>query len=264
MQYVIDHDLHIHSQLSLCSGHPEQTPARILRYAAENHFTTICLTDHYWDESVPGASDWYKAQNTAHIRESLPLPQADGIRFLFGCETDMDKYGTVGISARMLEQLDFVIIPINHLHMMGFTIDPENGATDRRADWYLRRFDALLDMDLPFEKIGLAHLTSNRTDRNTPTSHIDLFDSIPDGTWRELFGRAARKGCGVELNLPFGHYTDEQRAHILRPYRIAADCGCRFYFGSDAHTPGGLQAAPANFAAIRDALGLSEAQKFTV
>ena len=30
MKYLIDHDYHIHSMLSLCSGHPEQTPENIL------------------------------------------------------------------------------------------------------------------------------------------------------------------------------------------------------------------------------------------
>ena len=35
MKYIIDHDLHLHSQLSLCSGHPEQTTEAMLKYAAE-------------------------------------------------------------------------------------------------------------------------------------------------------------------------------------------------------------------------------------
>lgn len=264
MQYIIDHDLHIHSQLSLCSGHPEQTPARILQYAVQNHYSTICLTDHYWDESVPGAPEWYQIQNTEHIRRALPLPQAKGVRFLFGCETDMDKYSVVGISDKMLNELDFVIVPLNHLHMMGFTIDPENGSTERRADWFIRRFDTLLGMDLPFEKIGIAHFTCRLIDRNTPRSHIELYDMISDDTYRELFGRAAAKGCGIELNFPIGSYQGADLDSILRPYRIAADCGCKFYFGSDAHVPQGLDDALPNFTAIRDALGLTEDQKFTV
>ena len=31
MRYIADHDLHIHTQLSLCSGHPEQTKENILK-----------------------------------------------------------------------------------------------------------------------------------------------------------------------------------------------------------------------------------------
>ena len=47
MKYIIDHDLHIHSCLSACSGNPAQTPAAILNYARANGFKHICLTDHF-------------------------------------------------------------------------------------------------------------------------------------------------------------------------------------------------------------------------
>ncbi|MBP5780120.1 MAG: hypothetical protein J6X34_02665, partial [Clostridia bacterium] len=102
--YITDQDLHIHSHLSLCSSDPEQTPARILQYALNTGLTTVCLTDHFWDPAVPGASDWYKVQDLDHIRESLPLPQAETVRFLFGCETDMDKNFTIGVSDKTLEE----------------------------------------------------------------------------------------------------------------------------------------------------------------
>ena len=46
MKYIVDNDLHIHSQLSLCSSDPEQTNERILEYAEENGLKTICLTNH--------------------------------------------------------------------------------------------------------------------------------------------------------------------------------------------------------------------------
>ena len=59
MKYQIDHDLHIHSFLSTCAKNPEQTPRRILSQAQEAGLTTLCLTNHFWDEDVPGASNWY-------------------------------------------------------------------------------------------------------------------------------------------------------------------------------------------------------------
>lgn len=75
MRFVFDHDLHIHSQLSACSDDPAQNPQRILDYARENGLTTLCLTDHYWDAAVPGASRWYKPQDFDHISQAKPLPQ---------------------------------------------------------------------------------------------------------------------------------------------------------------------------------------------
>ena len=38
-----------------------------MRYAEEMGLKTICLTDHFWDETVEGASEWYKDQNYGHI-----------------------------------------------------------------------------------------------------------------------------------------------------------------------------------------------------
>ena len=123
MRYIVDHDLHIHTQLSLCSGHPEQTKETILNYGIENGLTTLCLTDHMWDSRVPGASGWYQQQPYERICQALPLPETDKVRYLFGCETDLDRYMTVGVSPEIMEKLDFIIIPTTHLHMHGFTLD---------------------------------------------------------------------------------------------------------------------------------------------
>ena len=95
MKYIIDNDMHIHSKLSLCSNDPEQTCENILSRAKENGLKTICITDHFWDESVDGASNWYKKQNCQHIAEAKPLPQTEGIRFLFGCETELNANLTI-------------------------------------------------------------------------------------------------------------------------------------------------------------------------
>ena len=64
---IIDNDLHIHSKISSCSADPQQTNERILSYAVKNGLKTICLTDHFWDETVEGASKWYMPQNYEHI-----------------------------------------------------------------------------------------------------------------------------------------------------------------------------------------------------
>ena len=69
----IDHDLHIHTELSSCSRDPEQNAAFLLSYAQRNNLKTICVTDHFWDETVPGASNWYKPRITSTSRKSFPF-----------------------------------------------------------------------------------------------------------------------------------------------------------------------------------------------
>ena len=266
--FVIDHDYHIHSQLSSCSRDPEQTPERILKYAEGNGFREICLTDHFWDEAVPGASGWYAPQNLAHIKEALPLPQSDKVRFLFGCETDMDKFFTVGISEKTCLEMDFIIVPTTHLHMSGFTIDASVGLGDDenaiiiRTDLYVERFRRLLEYDLPFRKVGIAHLSCGLVCKNPPGSILKVLAGIPDETFRELFTKTAKLGMGVELNLNPNLFEGENKREQFRPYFIAKECGCKFYFGSDAHHPAGLDGAFARFTAISEYLGLEESDKF--
>lgn len=259
MKYIIDHDLHLHSQLSLCSGHPEQTTEALLKYAAEQGLRHICVTDHFWDATVPGASGWYQPQNFAHVAQSLPLPCAEGVTFHFGCETDFDKYNTLGISRETIDKFDFVIVPTSHLHMCGFTIEPEDTSVARRAELYMARNHALLDMDLPFSKMGLAHFTCCLLDRGCEGSYSDIMDAITDGQYREFFERLAKCGMGLEINTSL---SDADNESILRPYRIARACGCKFYLGSDAHTPEELRVAHARFDAMVEALGLTEDDKF--
>ena len=258
-KFIIDHDLHLHSQLSLCSNDPEQNAQALLDYGVREGLSHICVTDHYWDENVPGASGWYAAQNYAHVAEILPLPQADACKFHFGCEIDMDQFLTVGISQKMLDAFEFIIIPTSHLHMTGFTIAPEDTSPACRAQLYLARNHALLDMDLPFGKIGLAHFTCGLMARNCEGSRDDILNCISDAEFAELFARVAKSGMGVEFNMAL---TDPESADTMRPYRIAKEQGCKFYLGSDAHHPKGLVEARARFEAVIDALELTEDDKF--
>lgn len=265
MRFIYDHDLHIHSRLSACSGDPEQSPERILQYAKDNNLKTICLTDHYWDDRIPGASGWYQQQNTAWIKQSLPLPSADGIRFMFGAESDMSADGTIGVDKKTMELLDFVIIPTTHLHMGGFTCRGDEDEIERGKLW-VSRFETLLRADLPFERVGLAHMTCSLL-----AYKMDLHKalrSIPDTEMMRLFRAAADRGMGIELN--FNAIRDgapiswETHVDELRPYKLAQECGCKFYIGSDAHGTHSLDAQKAIAEVTIDLLGLTEDDKFAL
>lgn len=259
--FTVDHDFHIHSRLSSCSGDPLQSAERLLTYAEENHLDRICVTDHFWDESVPGASFWYASQNFAHVSQILPLPKKEGIRFFFGCETELDRSFTLGISRERMESFDFIIIPTTHLHMSGFTLDVErDGSTEARARLWVERFDAVLGMDLPFHKIGIAHLTCPLMAKEPAGEHLRLLSMIDDATMHRLFAKAAALGVGIELNFNSVDPTDAELEIILRPYRIAKDEGCKFYFGSDAHHPASLHTVNAKH--IVRLLGLDESDKY--
>ncbi len=264
MKYIIDNDLHIHTKLSSCSQDEEQTPERILQYAKENGLKTICVTDHFWDENVPGVSAWYAPQNYASISRSLPLPKDDKICFLFGCETDLDKFLTLGIAKETIDKFDFIIIPTTHLHMEDrFTLSEEEAATiEGRAKAWVTRLDAVLDMDLPFHKIGIAHLVTNGIYHYTHEGHLKAISLIPDEDLIRVFTKAAKVGVGIEINSYDMEFADEDAEIILRPLKIAKKCGCKFYLGTDAHHPDKFENAKEIFARAIDMLDLEESDKF--
>ena len=263
MRFKVDHDYHIHSQLSSCSNHPEQTTENILAYAKKNGLRKICLTDHFWDERVPGASDWYKPQDFAHISRALPLPQAEGISFHFGCESDMDKNFTIGLSDERTKEFDFIIIPTTHMHSTGFALTEEDAKScERRAELWVKRFDALLDSSMPFGKVGIAHLTCALINVQSSDELLKTLRLIPADEIHRLFAKSKDKGLAIEINMSDMNqpYTDSEE--VMRIYKIAKHQGCKFYLGSDAHKPAELAIAKDVFERAIDLIGLEESDKF--
>ena len=223
------------------------------------------MTDHFWDDTVEGASDWYKKQGYEHITQALPLPIAENIDFLYGCEIDLNKDFTLGLAKENFDKFDFVIIPTTHLHMGGFTIDVEkDGTTEGRARLWGERFNAVLDMDLPFEKVGIAHMTCRLVGDYKNGEDLKIFSMIEQKVLDDIFEKAASKKVGIELNFKLDDYTQEGRDIIYRFYDTAKKAGCKFYFGSDSHHPSEFENRKQYFEEIIDFLDLKETDKFIV
>ena len=271
MPYSVDHDMHIHSGGSMCSGDPEQTPRRILQYAADEGFTTVALTDHFWDETVPmlqggWGPDFYTSQNWEHIRKQCPLPHRDGVRFLFGAEVEMTLDGTVGIAPDRCAAMDFVLISISHFHMTDFTIRAADADTPAgRAQALLDKLETVLAMPLPWHKVGLAHLTGPKLGGGDPIAHCQVLKLVQGDRLTALFQKAAALGVGIELNTAtFGFGSEEEQQAVTAFYAHAKACGCKFFFGSDAHGPHHFLHHRARAQAMADRLSLTEADIFRV
>lgn len=255
MRFKPDHDLHIHTQLSFCSKDPEQSTENILKYGERNGFSTLCITDHMWDTArIPTDDDFYENQTYEYVCRSLPLPQSDKVKMLFGCETDLDMNMVLGVSREVIDALDFVIIPINHFHMHGFTCTGEE-TTEELAKHFIKRFDAILDMDLPFHKIGMAHLCGGVITENR---------AVPESEYRRIFAKAADRGVGIEINLRLEPMTGEHKDAIMEPLFLAKEAGCKFYLGSDMHHPHNMPDVMDRFNTAIDILDLREEDKFII
>lgn len=266
MRFQLDHDYHIHSQLSLCSNDPEQNTENILHIAENLGLRQILLADHYWDAGVRRKIiDFYETQDFAHISKALPLPQGENCRFLFGCETEMTKFGTVGIPKSRHKDFDMILIPISHFHMEGFTLAKKDcPSLEARAQRWTERLDKVLSMDLPFHKVGLAHLASYCIEHRNREKYIQTLDLIQDDDMYRLFKRAAELGCGIELNLTDMTFADHERESVMRMFHIAKDCGCKFYLGSDAHHPNKWDKFLPLYNRAVDILDLTEEDKFVL
>ena len=262
MKMKFDHDYHIHSTISACCSDERQTKDRILQYAEDLGLKKICVTDHLWDNAVDGASQWYAPQDVESLCKILPLPKSDKCEFVFGCECELDKNLTLSLHKKNFDKFGFIIIPTTHMHMKGFTaVEEDYDYPERFALHWVRRFRAVLDMNLPFNRVGIAHLTCNCL---APKPHyLDVLQMIPDSEMIALFEKASKVGAGIELNFEDMKFSDDEADIVLRPYRIAKKCGCKFYFGSDAHKPDVFDEVSGVFERAVDLLGLTEEDKFT-
>lgn len=259
MRYIADHDFHIHSTISPCCHDPNQTTEAIYEYAKYNNYRKICITNHLWDEKVNSVATWHEKQRFEYLVSALPLPNNSEVHFCFGAETDMDINYTIGISNERINNFDFIIIPTTHLHLSGYTIPQGVDTVQGRVDVWIKRFDELLKKDLPFHKIGIAHLTCGHIFGNR--TH-EVIDNIPTSTLYKLFEKSANAGIGIELNVKSLNMNEELKKIIFRPYYIAKDCGCKFYLGSDSHSTDALSTAKENFENIITILDLKESDKF--
>ena len=263
MKYRIDHDYHIHSYLSPCGGDPNQTRDAILQYAKDNRLARICVTDHYWDKAVPcPLSTWYPKLDFDHISQIKPLPQAPGIQFLFGCEGEQLRDCTVSVPPQRFADFDFIIIPTTHLHMDCTSAPEDKDTNEKRAQLWVRRMEGLLAQDLPFHKLGIAHPACTLLKSGSREDYLDVLRKIPSEEMERLFSIAAQKGCGIELNQDDMSYSAAEADTVLRMFRIAKACGCKFYLGSDAHIASEFLHAPEIFARAVDDLQLQESDKF--
>lgn len=266
MRYQIDHDYHIHTRLSICSDDDRQTPDTILQIAKHKGLGKICITDHFWDERIlcnTLVNWWYEKQNFYHIAQSRPLPKDANIDFLFGCEADMDSDDRIGISKERCDEFGFIIVSTTHFNHMGGDNwgDRSNMVLARR---WVERFDALLDADLPFHKVGAAHLACELINNRSREDLLNTLDLIPQTDLERLFSKAAKIGIGIELNSDDMRYRDKEADTVLRIFRTAKYCGCKFYLASDAHERDAFDGVDEIFERCITALSLCEADKFEI
>ena len=114
------HDTHTHNIYSHCCNDFTASTEAFIQRELELGIKVFGLSNHIWDETVKGASYWYKRQTIALAEEAKAYlsKEREGIRCLLGAEAEY--YGCrdlVGMSAEGAKRFDYMLIPHSHLHM---------------------------------------------------------------------------------------------------------------------------------------------------
>lgn len=263
MQFPIDHDLHCHTHLSLCSNDPNQSVERILAFAKAHGYKTQCITDHLWDNLVPGPNSFYRSQDVAHVGQNLPLPRDDQVRLVFGCETEYCGGSKLTLDLINYDKFDFIVIPPNHFHMKGHVRPDGYDSEEKIADLLVARLEELNELDLPWRKVGIAHMTCSLI--FSEGDQYKVYEAVDERRFRRAMRLFASRGAGIEINLSCFKpgWRDHEDAQ-LRLYRLAAEEGCKFYVASDAHHPDELSVVPERAPEIIDVLGLTKDEQFVL
>lgn len=244
---VIDHDLHVHTYLSSCCGDKDnQRPKNILAVAEKMGLNTIGFADHLWVNPQVEPSDWYRPQDERQITRlrheltSLSSP----VHFLVGCEAETVAPGKFGITQEFAESLDYVGLACSHFHMDGFVQQPRDG-TPRSIGVHLLAF---------FTSAARSGLATVIVHPFKPFGYESQYDNtiaaLSDAELVDTFSVAAELGVAIEITTSFLPPTDEKDSSAasiwsietpLRILSLAKAAGCKFCFGSDAHSPGGMR-----------------------
>ena len=268
----IRQDIHIHTYHSACAVR-EATPQVYIDSAQKRGLELIGFADHMWDNGHGYSIASYERHqgnfaNLIKIKEDLAgctIP--DGLRVLVGCETDFVADSTLGISREIAAQLDFVLAPQAHTHFPEVCPSPYREDRIACGKFSLEAFRRLMrhpDADLITavpHPMGTHYVGDGDT---------DIIAAMSDAEFREVFSMAAEKEIGIEINstiVMLACKSTDTDAHSLeaiknleyyRMFSIAREVGCRFTFGSDAHS---LEMAEDFWYAqnMADALGLTDA-----
>ncbi|NLZ36718.1 MAG: hypothetical protein GX897_04485 [Clostridiales bacterium] len=258
--FPTNHDLHCHSFLSSCSNNPLMTTQAILDYAEQNGYDLVAVTDHLWDASVPGASDWYQPQDIAHISRSLPLPKSDKVKFLFGCETEYCGGEKLGLSKENFDLFDIVIIPTDHFWMPNFVNPPELKTTAEFYALQIERFEELSRLDIPWRKVGLAHPHIYVPDGVDDPEFEKVYTELEDRAF-EIYKKLAALGCGIEINCDL-FAKDGKLPWLTKIFKVMKEAGCKFFCCSDAHGPESLDLVKKYGPRAAEQIGLTAADRW--
>ena len=254
----ITHDLHIHTNLSVCAK-PGATFDMYVETAKNEGLNVLGFADHLWDDTYEHrCRGFYKKQNVEHVLSlKEQLRPVDGIGIYLGCEAEYDplRHG-VALSPENAEKFDFVIVPTSHTHMVMSKELYE--PMEKHKEFMLEAWRDVLECEVAKYVTAMAHPFQPVC---CPYGWEPMIEYITDDEYKYAFDLAAEKGVAIEVNVSGLRWKSNENIEaspLMRMFRIAKDCGCKFTFGSDSHDVGGHGGYMRSTEHIATLLGLCE------
>ena len=261
---MISTDFHIHTNLSLCAKR-EATLEGYIEVGKKLGLRKMGFADHFWDATIPYVENskcqsFYGTQDLNHLLELKPKIKEYGEntpRLYFGCEVDYSyKLGAPAISEAAAEQFDFIIVPNSHTHL----VMPEElyQPYEKHAEFMVKAYDDIVSCPLKKYITAVAHPFEAVC---CPYPRAELLKLISDDTFKRLFTKTAEAGIAFEVNqecIGGALKSEVEWEQRLRMFGIARDMGCKFIFGSDAHSHLHLEVLQ-NTKELMEALSITEA-----
>ena len=230
-------DLHIHTTLSECCHDAAQLPENIFPLLKDMGLKKAALTDHIWRNPAVPPSPWYAPQNGDGIlllRDRVKAMKNLPLSVIVGCEADMQGPGKFGVTAELREQLDIIVFATDHFHMRDpkYMLQPEAHTPEKLAPHMMAFYRSAVRSGLPDVLVHPLY----------PISYTDIYREtaalISDAEFRETFRETAQAGIGLEIN---GSVITELKKNgqtdvYARIMTLAKESGCKFTYGSDAHS----------------------------
>ena len=236
---VIDHDLHIHTGLSLCADEN----VRVKDYV-ENAKTmgikTLGITNHMWDENIRPCplnnNRFYVSQTVKYnleVKDDLEGLDLGNINILIGAEAEYHPVYGLALTEENAEKFDYIIAPNSHTHI---TMEKCNYYPyQKHADYMIEAYRKILNSKVSKHILAMAHPFDAVC---CPYNNQILYNLITDDCFKDLFIQTAEKGIAIEINtacFPTLKENNIEEFAAMRMFKIAKEMGCKFTFGSDAH-----------------------------
>lgn len=255
----INHDFHIHTNLSLCAAETV-TAEHYINKAKELGLNKIGFANHMWDENIqPFPNRSYKIQTVPYnleLKDELKTLDKKGIKVYFGAEAEFHPIYGVALTEENAEKFDYIIVSNSHTHM---TMDKSlYQPYEKHAEFMIEAYKKILASSVSKYILSIAHPFDAVC---CPYDIQVLYKLVSDDVYKELFSATAEKGIAVEINTScFKDINKEnlEQFGAIRMFRIAREMGCKFTFGSDSHSEKGHDAYLYTAQTLIDCLEIKE------